>query len=812
VTPIVDAAAAAGPEAAPTVPGPQQRRTPAQLPADVAFFIGRDSQLDDLTSVLGGPTGDNTHRAALITAIGGTAGVGKTALAVHWAHRVRVQFPDGQLYLNLRGYDPERPMQPADALAAMLRSLGVPAADVPVDLAERAAVYRSVLDGQRILLLLDNASSVEQVRHLLPGSSSCFALVTSRDSLGGLVARYGAHRIELDLLPPGESLTLLRSMIGARVDREPVAAAALAEQCARLPLALRVAAELAAARPERTLSALTAELIDEGRRLELLDAGGDARTAISTVFSWSYEHLPEDTARMFRLLSLHPGADLDAYAAAALAGVSAERARRLLDQLVRAHLIHRTAPDRYGMHDLLRAYADGIAVAAGSEQDRRLLSLRLSGHYIATSAAAVSRLGAGGLVDPAVVDPADGPGFANREDASAWVDTELANLVSVCLHATARGELTTAPYLSSILVRALLASSRHHEGRAIHTAALDAARAAGDQRAEARALASLGTSCGQAGSYQDAEAHLIAAIRLGHVAADESAEALAMRSLALVHWHLGRHGDAIELGRRALTVSRACGDPLGTAAMLLNQAGFLWRQGRIADALRDLTESLSIYQENVYPYGLAQTLSTIAEIHRRQGRYAESANHVRQALDTACNSRDRAGEGVALRDLGSLRLCQGDYDGAATYLLRAVARLERVYPNAGAHALSQLGEVRRGQGRYAEAIAIQERALAYFRTARDQGGEGEALTRLALARHALGEHDNAAALLTTALALACRGGIRYAEADAHAGLGRVCMAKGDDGRRHLQRALSIYHDLGAPEADETRELLEACGR
>ena len=250
---------------------------PRQLPAMVAHFTGRAAELRALARVLDDAGAPGT---VVISAIGGTAGVGKTALALHWAHQAARRFPDGQLYVNLRGYDPDRPMPATDALAVFLRALGVSGPDIPADEPERAARYRSLLAGRRVLVLLDNAGSAEQVEPLLPGSATCAVLVTSRDSLPGLLVRYGAARLDLDLLPPGDAVALLRELIGDRARAEPEAVATLADRCGRLPLALRVAAELAAARPGVPLPDLAAELADEQRRLDVLDAGGDSRTAV----------------------------------------------------------------------------------------------------------------------------------------------------------------------------------------------------------------------------------------------------------------------------------------------------------------------------------------------------------------------------------------------------------------------------------------------------------------------------------------------------------------------------------------------------
>ena len=353
-------------------PATPRRPAPAQLPADVAAFTGRSGELAALDLLLAVPPVPpvQAETAGAIFVLSGTAGVGKTALAVRWSRRAAIAFPDGQLYVNLRGYDPGQPVPPGDALAGFLRALGMAGQDIPPETDERAAAYRSLLDGRRVLVVLDNAASVEQVRPLLPGCPTCLVVVTSRDSLAGLVARHGAGRLDLDMLPLPDALGLLRTLIGVRVDAEPEAAVALAKQCARLPLALRVAAELAAASPDSALAGLAGELASEQRRLDLLDAGGDERTAVRGVFSWSYRHLPAVAARAFRLLGLHPGPDFDAYAVAALTGASATAASDVLALLARAHLVHPGGAGRYGMHDLLRAYASHLTEAESRSRSR----------------------------------------------------------------------------------------------------------------------------------------------------------------------------------------------------------------------------------------------------------------------------------------------------------------------------------------------------------------------------------------------------------------------------------------------------------
>jgi DNA-binding SARP family transcriptional activator len=338
---------------------------PRQLPQAARHFSGRSAELVVLRQITDEPAG--AGRPAVI-AVTGAAGVGKTALALRWAHEVAFRFPDGQLHTDLRGYDLDSPVPPAEVLARFLRSLGVPGAEIPADQTERAARFRSLLTGQRVLVVLDNARSAEHVRQLLPATPGCAVVVTSRDSLAGLVVRDGAQRLDLDLLPLTDAVHLLRSLIGGRVDADPTAAQTLAVECARLPLALCAAAELAAAYPAAPLAELVRQLGDRHQRLDLLDGGGDPRTALRAVFSWSYQHLDSDSARALRLLGLHPGIDIEPHAGAALMGTTVAQARRLLSALARAHLIRPVGPARYAMHDLLRVYAAELAVGCDSDR------------------------------------------------------------------------------------------------------------------------------------------------------------------------------------------------------------------------------------------------------------------------------------------------------------------------------------------------------------------------------------------------------------------------------------------------------------
>jgi DNA-binding SARP family transcriptional activator/Tfp pilus assembly protein PilF len=769
-----DIPAAAGPGAgglSPRSPGRDlgqagaQEAAPRQLPGGAAHFTGRAAELEALTGLLDQDAG--TGRTVMISAIGGTAGVGKTALAVHWAHQVADRFPDGQLYVNLRGYDPDQPVRAADALAGFLRALGVAGQDIPAEADERAARYRSLVAGKRMLVVLDNAGEVEQVRPLLPGSPACVTVVTSRDSLPGLVARDGARRLDLDLLDSGEAVGLLRALIGGRVDADPAAAAALAGQCARLPLALRVAAELAAGRPAAPLAGLVGELADQQRRLDLLEAGGDPRTAVRAVFSWSYQHLDPDARPAFRLLGLHPGPDLDGYAAAAITGHPLAAARGLLDGLARAHLIQPTGPGRHGMHDLLRAYARELAASLDGEKERRAALTRLLDHYLHTAAAAMDTLfPAEQHRRPRAAAPSTpAPPVTGPAEARAWLDAQRANLVAATVHAAGHGWRGHATRLAATLFRYLEGGCHYPEAVTVHTCARQAACQAGDRAAEATALHNLGLIGARQGSHQQATSHLQQAMALFRAVSDRTGEARALHNLGLVDFQQGGYRQASGHFQQALVLFRETGDRSGEAR-----------------ALTDL--------------GL---------VDLRQGRYKQATRHLRHALALFRVTGDRTGEAYALGNLGDVDLRQGGYQQARARLRRALALFRETGDRTGeAYALSGLGDAHLRQGGYRQAGDHYRQALALFRAIQDRSGEAEALNGLGQMFLATARPGPASTQHIAALGLASQIGDQNQQARAHSCLARTYHATGqlDQARRHQQEALTLYAGLGVPEAHQ----------
>ncbi|HET9256358.1 MAG TPA: tetratricopeptide repeat protein [Pseudonocardiaceae bacterium] len=799
------------------------RVVPAQLPADVDRFTGRVRELAELNHALAGTAkqtnavgGEST--AVAISMISGTAGVGKTALALRWAHRVRGDYPDGQLYVNLRGYDSEQPMSAGDALAAFLRSLGLAGSEIPLEIDERAAVYRSLLNGRRILVVLDNAATVGQIRPLLPGIASCLVVVTSRDSLAGLVARDGARRLDLDPLPPEDAVTLLRALIGRRIDTEPGAAATLAEQCARLPLALRVAAELAAARPGASLAELVTELSDEHRRLELFDAGGDPRTAVRGVFSWSYRHLPSDAARMFRLIGLHPGTDFDVYAAATLANISLKRAQQLLDLLTRTHLIQLTRSSRYGMHDLLRAYATYLAAEEEPEQERRAALTRLFDHYLSTTAAAMDTLVPAPQdrpPPPTRSDATPSPLLADPTTARAWLDAERATLTTVTTYTAAHGWPGHATRLATTLYCYLETGGHYLDALSILTHARHAARQTSDPSAEARALTNLGLVYFWQGHYQEATAHHQQALALCREIDDRAGEADALTRLGLVYQQQGSYQQATEHHQQALALFREIGHRDGEANVLDDIGVAYWHQGHYGQAAEHLERALALFREIGHRVGEAHALGYLGLIHQRQGRYGQAAEHLECALALFHEIGHRIGEARALAPLGDVYQHQGRYAEAIEHLERALVLFREVGDRGGeADALALLGGVYQRQGHYEQADDHQQQALALYREIGYPTGEARALNNLGEIRHATGQLREAHIRHTAALALARHIGDRYEQARAHNGLAHAHPATSDSDLAcyHWQEALTLYSELGVPDADDIRTHLPLLDR
>ncbi len=779
-------------------PGPVPRPAVAQLPAAVAGFTGRKDDLDQLDRLLVDPR--DPAGGGRIVLVSGAPGVGKTALAVQWAHQAAGWFPDGQLYVDLRGYDPDQPVAAADALAGFLRALGLAGDAIPYDLAERAAAYRTALSGRRLLVVLDNALASDQVRPLLPGSGSCPVLVTSRDSLPGLVARHGAHRLELDLLPEADAVDLVRVLVGDRAEAEPAAVRRLAEHCGRLPLALRVAAEGVLDRAAGTLTEVVAELADGPARSDLLAAGDDPRTSVESVFSWSYQRLPAGPARTFRLLAEHPGPDADLHDVAALTGADLRETRRTLAELGHAHLVESARPGVWSLHDLLRAYAADRPEAGPGERAAALG--RLLDHHLAVAAAAADVLHPAERHRRPEVPAAPGP-LPPLPDPAAARDRLDARLAALTAAAAVAGAARPdhAVRLAGVLDRYLLTGGHRAEGLALHTLALQSAVARGDLAAEARATMGVGTTEVQWGRIEDGARTIQRAVELAARVGETAVQARGLTNLGIALRLVGRPDEAAERFEAAIALHRRRGDLTGEARLLTNLGSLLSDRGRFAAAIEHFERSLAVFTDAGNSTGQAEASNDLGMALRSVGRLADAERAHRRSLELFRAAGAGFGEGWALAGLGDVYLDRGEPDRADEPLAQALA-LFRSFGllDSQAWVLESTAIGHRLRGRFEEAVGDHEQALELARQtgwrhvqARCLNGHGDTL-------RAAGRPAEAADRYAAALAEATAIGNPYEELRAQRGLAAVHAAAGAAGPAAAarDRAAALAAEMGLP--------------
>jgi DNA-binding SARP family transcriptional activator/Tfp pilus assembly protein PilF len=658
------------PAGTPAAPAPV---VPRQLPSAVAGFVGRAEQLAALSAELAGRS-----RTVVISAIGGTAGVGKTALAVHWARQIADRFPDGQLYVNLRGFDPGgSALDPAEAVRGFIEALQESPQRMPTSPDAQVGRYRSLLADRRVLLLLDNARDAEQVRPLLPGAPGCLVLVTSRNRLAGLVATEGAHPFALDLLSTGEARELLIHRLGAaRVAAEPEAVDEIIRSCARLPLALTIVAARAAM--SEGLTALADELRARPGDLDAFDLGEDATANARAVFSWSYDALERPAARLFRLLGLHPGAEVTAASAASLAGLPAPVAETLLSELSRAHLVTATAVGRYAVHDLLRAYAAERAGTDDTEAERRSALVRVLDHYLHTAVAADR------LLHPnrrPIETTAAAPGvtpeeLGDHERAMAWFIAEHQVLVAAIDRAAAAGLGTHAWQLAWALVDFFHRRGHWHEWVATQRTALEVTRRVGDRLGQAQAHRLLGLACLRLGDLDVARDHLLDALSLFTALGDSAGQASSHRGLGRVAARHGRYDEALRHAEQTLELFRATDDRAGEANVLNAIGWYHTRSGNHAQALAYCRRALELHVTLGDRFGQANTWDSLGLAHHRLDQYAEAVSCYRRSLDLSRELTDRYGEADTLTRLGDTHQATGDPGAAVAAWRTALTILE----------------------------------------------------------------------------------------------------------------------------------------
>lgn len=656
------------------------RTVPYQLPGAPPEFVDRTHHLAAMTRWLIEVPVSTTHVA--VSVIDGTAGIGKTALAVHWAHSVRDRFPDGQLYINLRGFDPAGiPLGSADALQVLLEGLGVPPDRVPASAESRGALYRSLLSGRRVLVLLDNAAETAQVEQLIPGSALCATVVTSRNRLDGLTVRFRSDRVALDMLTSGHARELMARHLGVeRLAAEPDAAAELILRCGHLPLALSIIAARAASCPDFPLSFLAEELRDERCQLDALDTG-DLTTNIRAVFSWSYRQLPAATARAFRLLGLHPGPEIGLPAAAALVGMPEQRARQHLVLLARAHLLEQYMPNRFRFHDLLRTYA---AEQAGDDEPsaaQRLALRRVLDSYLHSAHNASRTLNAHRPRIP--VDPPQ-PGaiireFSNYDEAMRWYKEEYQNLM-VAIEWTAAHDFDEYTWrLALTFWQYLYLCGRWHELIATHSTALSAAERIDDRAAVAAVYMNLGVSRAQLGDYDAGATAFREALAIYRYAADLDGEGNALDSVAWVRTQASDFREAITYCEQALAIYRRTGDRDGEARTL-NSLGVAYAGlGQCEQGISYCAQALELHRQTANRIGQAHTLRSLGGCYAQTGHPDQAIKHFNQALILCIDIGDRYDEASNLRDLGTALLAVGEIEEARKRLEQALAILAEVH-------------------------------------------------------------------------------------------------------------------------------------
>lgn len=637
---------------------------PAQLPPDPATFSGRGAHLRELDAQL-----SLTGGRAAVTVISGTAGVGKTSLAVHWAHRVRHRFGDGQLFFNLHGHSESAPRTAGDALNSFLQALGVPPAAIPLDVDTRGALLRSMLADRRVLLVLDNAVSAEQVRPLIPANPNCAVVVTSRNDLSGLRVRDDARVLRLDVLTHAEATDLLRTLVGG----EPDTVDELAGLCAHLPLALRIAAANVGLGAYESVADYTAALRD-GNRLRELSVSGDSTSAVHAAFALSYAALEPRAARAFRLLGLVPGADIGLPAAATLLGVPVEEAAATLDQLVAAHLVQRRARERYHFHDLLRLFAAQRCVEEDDEGEREHAEQRLLLHYLHSAHHATSSR------YPGMLRLCDIPSFVTAATAAPppddWLEVERANLSAMVQHTAEHGPRMGAWLLTDVLRGFLSRTYDVQTWGAMSLAGLAAAEAEDDQRA----AAAMHYSAGAAAQYclcdtGIAEEHLDRAQRMFRGLGATHGRAAALDSLGMVHHKAGRAEQAVQALTESLDLCRRERFAVGTARVLCD-LGMV--TAGTAVAFDHLAEALSLAGLLADRHIEGNALHNLGHAHWRMGRFDDAMREYRRALELREEIGDAEGRGTTLDAIGTLLHATGNPTTGRRYWYEALVTLEGI--------------------------------------------------------------------------------------------------------------------------------------
>ena len=764
------------------------------LPRDISSFTGREAELAALVAAAA------TGGTVSIHAIGGMAGVGKTAFAVHAAHRLADSFPDGQFFLPLHGHTPgQRPADPADALVSLLLTAGLTAAQIPSDVAARAALWRGQLADKRAILILDDATSSEQVRPLLPGGARTLVLVTSRRRLAALD---DAAAITLDALPPGEAAELF-SRLAARpgLTAEAPGVSDITRQCGYLPLAVGMLARQLHHHPSWPTAELADELAIARDRLELMAA---ENLSVAAAFTMSYARLTSAQQRMFRLLGLHPGADTDRYAAAALAGLDPRSAREHLDVLYSHYLVAEPARGRYRMHDLIRAHAETLAAEQDPPEERDAATGRLLGFYV-RAASMAGQLLAERPTRAYDRLPADGaavyvPGLSSPEQAAAWFNAERANVLDCVVYAAAGHHPAHAVRLVRAVSERLITDGHWSQAHRAHEHALAAAKLSADPADLAWCLVRLAESHKMLDEYTAAAGAVAEAVRLYRGLGDRQGLADALTELGEVR-SLADHRttESIDALTEAIGIYREIEDPWGEVQALTYIGGIHVGRSEYPAALRALDRGLALSRELGHRRGQARSLNYLSAVYYLTGDFAAAAASVTEAIPIYRELGSKFGEAHALMNLGGIQIATSDYASAIGTLHGALDIYRELGDRLGlGNAFIYLGEAHTAIGQYDTAADLLEQALPLYLDIEDAYGEGNVYRiRGEIARRTR-DHAAAAPLLDRALAVYREHGIRLGEADTLTALGDVQRQAGEFATAAvtLDQALGIYREIG----------------
>jgi class 3 adenylate cyclase/tetratricopeptide (TPR) repeat protein/DNA-binding XRE family transcriptional regulator len=775
------------------------------LPRDVGSFTGREPELARL---LAGPA-EGGGSQLRIHAIDGMAGIGKTTFAVHAAHRLADRFPDGQFFLPLHAHTPgQRPVDPADALASLLLTAGVPLSQIPSGTDARAASWRDHLAGKKVLLVLDDAAGHEHVRPLLPGTPGSLVLITSRRRLAALE---DAAVVSLDTLTPGEAAGLLARLAGrADVTAGDPAVGELAKLCGYLPLAIGMTGGQLAHHPAWTPADLAADLAAAKDRLELMSA---ENLSVAAAFGLSYRDLTAAQRRLFRRLGLHPGPDIDAYAAAALDGTGVAAARRRLEALYDQHLITEPARGRYRFHDLIREHARTLG-AAGDPAARHAAATRLLDYYLHTARAAGQHFPAFSTAEgpaPPGRRPASAPPVSTPRQAAAWLEDERANLHAAAGYAAAGSRPRYAVLIPAAMDGFLQTRGYWDQGLVLGQAALAAARQAGDRPGQAHALLLLGSNMqGMTGDHRAAAASATAALQLYRDLGDRAGQADALHMIGFLHVATDDYPAAAAELHQALELFGDLGHRFGQANAL-NELGAVHRYtGDYPAAAACHRQAVELYRDAGHRPGHADALTNLGTVQRLAGDYPAATATLQQAQQLFRDLGDRYQQAMVLREFAAVQRLTGDYRSAAASSQRAIEQFHDLrQPRSQAYALNELGLVQQLTGDYPAAAASHQQALGLSRDLGDRLGQAETLNSLGelssrtAASHRARDHH------ARALAIAREIGTPLEEARALEGIGRSHLHDGHagEGTACLRQAITIYQRIAAPAARRVRETL-----